>query len=112
MDRRQHRAFCILDRRRLSGLTPARLALVRPFTTGRFSMSHRFGCAEIALIGALTAISAGAAAQTPQPGYYDIPAGFDFPANKQTLEGYRTSGNLSAQRVHVWNVFAGMTQST
>jgi hypothetical protein len=48
----------------------------------------------------------------PPPGYFDIPAGFDFPANKQTLEQYRASGNLSAQRLHVWNVFAGMTQRT
>ena len=49
---------------------------------------------------------------SPPPGYFDIPAGFDFPADKQTLEQFRTSGNLSAQRLHVWNVFAGMTQRT
>jgi hypothetical protein len=48
----------------------------------------------------------------PPPGYFDIPAGFDFPADKQTLEQYRTSVNVSAQRVHAWNVFAGMTQPT
>jgi hypothetical protein len=48
----------------------------------------------------------------PPPGYFDIPAGFDFPASKQTLEQYRASGNLSAERLHVWNVFAGMTQQT
>jgi len=48
----------------------------------------------------------------PPAGYFDIPAGFDFPGNKQTLEQFRTSGNLSAQRLHVWNVFAGMTQRT
>jgi hypothetical protein len=48
----------------------------------------------------------------PPPGYYDIPAGFDFPANKQKLEQFRSSGNLSAQRQHVWKVFAGMTQRT
>jgi hypothetical protein len=54
-----------------------------------------------------------ARAQTgPEPGYYDIPAGFDFPADKQTLEQYRSSGNISAQRLHVWNVFAGMTERT
>jgi hypothetical protein len=35
---------------------------------------------------------------------------FDFPADKQTVEQYRTTGNVSAQRLHVWNVFAGMTQ--
>jgi hypothetical protein len=53
-----------------------------------------------------------ASAQQPPPGYFDIPAGFDFPADKQTLEQYRASGNVSAQRLHVWNVFAGMTQRT
>jgi len=46
------------------------------------------------------------------PGVYDIPKGFDFPADKKQLEQYRTSGNLSAERGHVWNVFAGMTQLT
>jgi hypothetical protein len=49
---------------------------------------------------------------TPPPGYFDIPSGFDFPADKQMLEQFRSSGNVSAQRVHVWNVFAGMTQPT
>ena len=45
-------------------------------------------------------------------GVYDIPPGFDFPANKQTLEQYRSTANLAAQRLHVWKVFAGMTQLT
>jgi hypothetical protein len=49
---------------------------------------------------------------TPPPGYFDIPSGFDFPADKQMLEQFRASGNVSAQRLHVWNVFAGMTQQT
>lgn len=54
-----------------------------------------------------------ARAQTgPEPGYYDVPPGFDFPADKQTLEQYRSAGNVSAQRLHAWNVFAGMTQPT
>jgi hypothetical protein len=58
-------------------------------------------------------VAGGAAAQgQPQPGYFDIPPGFDFPANKQTLGQFRASGDLSAQRLHVWNVFAGMTQPT
>lgn len=51
-------------------------------------------------------------ASGPPPGYYDIPSGFDFPADKQTLEHYRSTGDLSAQRLHVWKVFAGMTQPT
>jgi hypothetical protein len=46
----------------------------------------------------------------PPQGYFDIPPGFDFPASKQTLEQYRSTGNLPAQRLHVWKVFAGMTQ--
>lgn len=77
-------------------------------------MKHQFSCAKTVLIGVLAGTAFNASAQTPapQPGYFDIPAGFDFPANKQTLEQYRTTGNVSAQRLHVWNVFAGMTQST
>jgi hypothetical protein len=48
----------------------------------------------------------------PPPGYFDIPAGFDFPADKQKLEQFRASGDVHAQRLHVWNIFAGMTQTT
>src|SRR4030088_800063 len=76
----------------------------------------RYGSRFVASVigGAIAAVSGEASAQqlTPQPGYFDIPPGFDFPANKQTLEQFRTSGNLSAQRLHVWNVFAGMTEPT
>ncbi|HLG80133.1 MAG TPA: hypothetical protein VKY22_03890 [Bradyrhizobium sp.] len=62
----------------------------------------------------IEAFYGGAWAQTPSPppGYYDVPPGYDFPADKQTLEQYRRSGNTSAERTHVWNVFAGMTQPT
>jgi len=48
---------------------------------------------------------------SPPPGYFDIPAGFDFPAPKATLEQFISSGNVSAERLHAWNVFAGMTQA-
>ncbi len=77
-------------------------------------MSYVFSCMRMVLIGAVAGVSVEALAQapTPQPGYFDIPAGFDFPADKQTLEQFRTAGNVSAQRAHVWNVFAGMTQPT
>jgi hypothetical protein len=44
------------------------------------------------------------------PGYFDIPPGFDFPAQKAALEQLIISGNISSERAHVWNVFAGMTQ--
>jgi hypothetical protein len=64
-------------------------------------------CAAISFCHPALAQQAG-----PPPGYFDIPAGFDFPADKQTLEQFRSSGNVSAQRLHIWNVFAGMTQRT
>ncbi|MEA2859462.1 MAG: hypothetical protein QOC72_1501 [Methylobacteriaceae bacterium] len=77
-------------------------------------MQYRFSTHVSAVLAILATGCAGTFAQQagPQPGYFDLPAGFDFPADKQTLEQYRTSGNLSAQRAHVWNVFAGMTQPT
>jgi hypothetical protein len=77
-------------------------------------MSRLYCIQASGIVAALAAGCTGAFAQAtgPQPGYFDIPAGFDFPADKQTLEQYRTSGNLAAQRTHVWNVFAGMTQPT
>lgn len=46
----------------------------------------------------------------PPSGYFDIPKGYDFPADRQTLEKYRSDQNMDSQRLHVWNVFAGMTQ--
>ena len=46
----------------------------------------------------------------PPTGYFDIPSGFDFPAQKSTLEQFIASGNLSGERLHAWNVFAGMTR--
>src|SRR2546423_861683 len=64
------------------------------------------------LVAVSTSNPAFAQQANPPPGYFDIPQGFDFPANKQTLEQYRASGNLSAQRLHAWNVFAGITQRT
>jgi hypothetical protein len=45
-------------------------------------------------------------------GYFDIPSGFDFPADKRLLEQYRSQPNLAAKRLHAWNVFAGMTRPT
>jgi hypothetical protein len=62
------------------------------------------------ILGAM--LASGVAQGQPQPGYFDIPPGFDFPANKQTLDQFRTSGNIAAQRLHAWNVFGGMTQPT
>jgi hypothetical protein len=77
-------------------------------------MVHRSGCFDILLAGALLvslpSLALGQA--NPPAGYYDIPAGFDFPADKATLQNYVASGNFSAQRLHAWNVFAGMTQPT
>jgi len=52
------------------------------------------------------------AAVGPPTGYYDIPKGYDFPADSATLEKYRSGQNVHAQRLHVWNVFTGMTEPT
>src|SRR5216684_2195881 len=77
-------------------------------------MNYVHSRARVALMAVVIGIPflASAQAQTPQPGYFDISPGFDFPANKQTLEQYRVTANVPAQRAHVWNVFAGMTQPT
>jgi hypothetical protein len=77
-------------------------------------MSYVLYGMRVAFIGLIGGVPLGALAQTltPQPGYFDIPAGFDFPADKATLEGFRQAGDVSAQRKHVWNIFAGMTQPT
>jgi hypothetical protein len=97
-------------------IRPGAILFYRPFgnTHRSSSMSRMLACTMITLIGAVAGISVNALAQAPQPqpGYFDIPPGFDFPANKQTLEQFRKDGNVSAQRLHVWNVFAGMTQPT
>jgi hypothetical protein len=69
-------------------------------------------CAIFAAISALSSEVVIAQTPTPPPGYFDIPAGFDFPAQKAVLEQFASSGNISAERAHVWNVFAGMTQAT
>jgi hypothetical protein len=70
--------------------------------------------AKVLLAGAVSGVTVHAYGQapSPQPGYFDIPAGFDFPADKQTLEQFRKTADVAAQRKHVWNVFAGMTQRT
>ena len=47
-----------------------------------------------------------------QTGYFGIPDGFDYPADKATLENFRSTQNLSALRKHSWMLFAGMTQTT
>src|SRR5580692_11040898 len=78
-------------------------------------MKHAPKAIEFAAkIAALIILSGHANAQQsgPPQGYFDIPSGFDFPADKQTLEAFRAAGNLSAERTHAWNVFAGFTQPT
>lgn len=75
-----------------------------------------FGQASYPLAALLAAaLSHNALAQnapTPPPGYFDIPAGFDFPADKRLLEQYRAQPNVAGQRIHAWNVFAGLTRPT
>src|SRR4051794_19447178 len=51
-------------------------------------------------------------AQPDPPGYMGIPDGFDFPADKAALEEARRAQNVSAQRLHSWMLFAGITQPT
>jgi hypothetical protein len=52
-------------------------------------------CAIFAAISALSSEVVIAQTPTPPPGYFDIPAGFDFPA---VLEQFASSGNISAER--------------
>lgn len=44
--------------------------------------------------------------------YTGIPPGFDFPADEAELEAIRASENVELQRKHVWNLWAGINQST
>src|SRR5262249_54564072 len=62
----------------------------------------------ISLVLALL-VSTSASAQT---GYFGIPHGFDYPADKNPLEGFRSNQNLSGLRRHSWMLFSGMTQMT
>jgi hypothetical protein len=48
--------------------------------------------------------------QSRPSGYADIGPGFDFPALQVALDAMRRRGELLAERQHVWQVFAGMTQ--
>src|SRR5581483_3054572 len=75
-----------------------------------FSQVHYLSAAL--LVAAFSQPALGQNAPTPPPGYVDIPAGFDFPADKRLLEQYRSQPNVAAQRLHAWNVFAGMTRPT
>lgn len=63
--------------------------------------------AAIALIGEALSQPAG-----PPPGYYGVAPGHDFPAPEATLDAARANADVHAQRLHVWNVFAGITAPT
>jgi hypothetical protein len=73
--------------------------------------NYVFCAAVAATIGVCTKQIYGQPA-IPPAGYFDIPPGFDFPANKRLLEQYRRQPNLAAQRLHAWNVFSGITSPT
>jgi hypothetical protein len=75
-----------------------------------FNQAHYPLAALLAAVLSQPALGQNAA--NPPPGYFDIPAGFDFPADKRLLEEYRAQPNIPAQRLHAWNVFAGMTRPT
>jgi hypothetical protein len=64
------------------------------------------------LVAVLSQPALGQNAPNPPPGYFDIPPGFDFPADKRLLEQYRAQPNVAAQRIHAWNLFAGLTRPT
>jgi len=61
------------------------------------------------LLVVIAALSIPLAAQkTAQP----IPDGFDFPADQSKLLAARDGQDVHAMRLHVWMVFAGLTQPT
>jgi hypothetical protein len=41
--------------------------------------------------------------------YRDIPPQYDFPASAAVLDQYRTSADVSGERRHAWQLFAGIT---
>ena len=65
-----------------------------------------------AVLLAATLVPLATVAQPDSSGYRGIPDGFDFPADKATLEEARRAQNVSAQRLHSWMLFAGITQPT
>ena len=70
-------------------------------------------CLSVALLAGLSSQPVlGQTAANPPPGYFDIPAGFDYPADKRLLEQYRLQPNVAAQRIHAWNLLAGLTRPT
>src|SRR5262245_12027737 len=82
----------------------------RAFLTPNAAMRLNYPLAAL-FVAALSQTALGQNA-APPPGYFDIPAGFDFPADKRLLEQYRAQPNVAAQRIHAWNIFAGMTRPT
>ena len=55
------------------------------------------------------AVCSNGAAALPA-GYADIAPEYDFPADEARLEAMRAAGSLTAQRRHVWQLFAGLVQ--
>jgi hypothetical protein len=58
------------------------------------------------LVPALLCVAAGA---EPPAAYRDIPAQYDFPAAPAVLEQLRASSDVTGQRRHAWQLFAGIT---
>jgi hypothetical protein len=73
---------------------------------------NRQACLLLCVAAVLACEIGVAQAANPPPGYVDIPPGFDFPTQKATLEHFISTGDISGERLHIWNVFAGMTQTT
>src|SRR5438105_1563079 len=68
------------------------------------------GCVALVLVAVAVAwTSARAGDAVP---YADIPAGFDFPTDDATLEGYVLRDDRRAVRHHAWQIWAGLTSLT
>lgn len=64
----------------------------------------------ISFVMAIVMSSLTVSAQAQGVVYTPIPAGFDFPADQQTLLNAVQTGDESKLRTHGWMVFAGLTQ--
>jgi hypothetical protein len=108
MDSREDRFVSVLDGRRLSALKIAHAIFqqVKEEAVIKRALLLTY-LGTIAVAG-----SASAQQATPPAGVFNIPNGYDFPTSKSTLDQYRAKQDLTAQRTHVWNVWAGMTAPT
>src|SRR4051812_42436597 len=63
----------------------------------------------VSVVGVSTAVSVQVRADsTPQP----IPAGFNFPTARATIDDWVKNENTTAERQHAWDIWVGMNQQT